>query len=200
MTMSPQLGRRDRRTLVIGVATVSALIGLSRGLPALRAWMRDRAAQARAAAEQLAAVESGIRRLPALRESLVVRRARLAALDSVIPAESTPAGVAAVVASILEGIADENDVKLATLQLRADTTVRAGRVRVSVRVGGVADVTGLAGLLQAIEAGETPLVVRDLSVSQPEPVAPDSKPEALRFDISVAGLGRIAARHRETRE
>ena len=84
MTMSPQLGRRDRRTLVIGVATVSALIGLSRGLPALRAWMRDRAAQARAAAEQLAAVESGIRRLPALRESLLVRRARLAALDSVI--------------------------------------------------------------------------------------------------------------------
>lgn len=200
MTMSPQLGRRDRRTLVIGVATVSALIGLSRGLPALRAWMRDRAAQARAAAEQLAAVESGIRRLPALRESLVVRRARLAALDSVIPAESTPAGVAAVVASILEGIADENDVKLATLQLRADTTVRAGRVRVSVRVGGVADVTGLAGLLQAIEAGETPLVVRDLSVSQPEPVAPDSKPEALRFDISVAGLGRIAARRPEVRE
>ena len=200
MTMSPQLGRRDRRTLVIGVATVSALIGLSRGLPALRAWMRDRAAQARAAAEQLAAVESGIRRLPALRESLLVRRARLAALDSVIPAESTPAGVAAVVASILEGIADENDVKLATLQLRADTVVRAGRVRVSVRVGGVADVTGLAGLLQAIEAGETPLVVRDLSVSQTEPAAPDSKPEALRFDMSVAGLGRIAARHRETRE
>ena len=200
MTMSLQLGRRDRRTLVIGAATVSVLIGLSRGLPALRTWMRDRTARARAAAEQLASVQSGIRRLPVLRESLLVRRARLAALDSVIPAASTPSGVAAVVASILEGVADENDVKLTTLQLRADTAVRAGRVRVSVRVGGVADVTGLAGLLQAIEAGETPLVVRDLSVSQPEPVAPDSKPEALRFDISVAGLGRIAARHRETRE
>lgn len=195
-----QLGARDRRTLVGGAVIVSVLVGSSRGLPALRAWTEDRTGRAQAAAEQLAAVKQGMERLPALRESLVVRRARLAAIDSVLPAESTPSGVAAAVASALEDFADDNAVKLTTLQLRADTTVRAGRVRVSVRLGGVTDVAGLAGLLRSIEAGETPLIVRDLSVSQPEPAAPDSKPEALRFDMLIAGIGRISRGAREARE
>lgn len=199
MTALP-LGARDRRVLVVGASTISLLVGLSRGLPALRNWDHNRTAEARASAEQLADARHGIRLLSALRDSLRVRRVRLAAIDSALPAESSPSAIAATIASELEDFADDNGVKLATLQMRADTMVRFGRVRATVRVGGVTDVTGLAGLLRSIEAGETPLVVRELSVSQPDPAAPDSRPESLRFDLLVVGLGRIATSAREARE
>jgi type II secretion system (T2SS) protein M len=197
---TPQLGVRDRRVLSVGALTISLLVGLSRGLPALRAWERARMTEARTAALQLAELRNGVASLPLMRESLVVRRARLAAIDSLLPAGASPSAVAAAIASILEQSADDNAVKLTNLQLRADSTVRVGLVRVSVRLSGVTDVSGLAGLLRSIEAAETPLVVRDLSVSQPEPAAPDSRPEALRFDVLVAGIGRISPNTRGTRE
>ncbi|HTI62343.1 MAG TPA: GspMb/PilO family protein [Gemmatimonadaceae bacterium] len=197
---TPQLGVRDRRVLSVGALTISLLVGLSRGLPALRAWERARMTEARTVALQLAELRNGVESLPLMRESLVVRRARLAAIDSLLPAGASPSAVAAAIASILEQSADDNAVKLTNLQLRADSTVRVGLVRVSVRLSGVTDVSGLAGLLRSIEAGETPLVVRDLSVSQPEPAAPDSRPEALRFDVLVAGIGRISPNTRGTRE
>jgi hypothetical protein len=192
MMASPQLGARDRRVLGLGALTISLLIGLSRGLPALRGWDSARVAAARVSAEQLAEVRGGMRALAELRDSLRARRLRLAAIDSVLPAASSPAGVAAAIATAIEELADDNDVRLTSLQLRADSTIRAGRVRVGVRVGGVADVAGLAALLRAVEGGEAPLAVRELSVSQPEPAAPDSKPGSLRFDMLVAGVGRIA--------
>lgn len=197
---TPQLGARDRRVLSVGALTISLLVGLSRGLPALRAWERAQMTEARTAALQLAELRNGVASLPLMRESLVVRRARLAAIDSLLPSGASPSGVAAAIASILEQSADDNAVKLTNLQLRADSTVCVGLVRVSVRLSGVTDVSGLAGLLRSIEAGETPLVVRDLSVSQPEPAAPDSRPEALRFDVLVAGIGRISPNTRGTRE
>jgi type II secretion system (T2SS) protein M len=197
---TPQLGVRDRRVLSVGALTISLLVGLSRGLPALRAWERARMTEARTVALQLAELRNGVESLPLMRESLVVRRARLAAIDSLLPAGASPSAVAAAIASILEQSADDNAVKLTNLQLRADSTVRVGLVRVSVRLSGVTDVSGLAGLLRSIEAAETPLVVRDLSVSQPEPAAPDSRPEALRFDVLVAGIGRISPNTRGTRE
>jgi len=195
-----QLGARDRRVLSIGALTVFLLVGLSRGLPALHAWERTRTADARMAVVQLAELRNGTSSLPLMRESLFVRRARLAAIDSLLPAGASPSAVAAAIAAILEQSADDNAVKLTTLQLRADTSVLGGLARVSVRLSGVADVTGLAGLLRSIEAGETPLVVRDLSVSQPDPAAPDSRPEALRFDVLVAGIGRISPSVRGARE
>jgi hypothetical protein len=195
-----QLGARDRRVLSIGALTVFLLVGLSRGLPALHAWERTRTTEARTAVVQLAELRNGIESLPLMRESLLVRRARLVAIDSLLPAGVSPSAVAAAIAAILEQSADDNAVKLTTLQLRADTSARVGLARVSVRLSGVADVTGLAGLLRSIEAGETPLVVRDLSVSQPDPAAPDSRPEALRFDVLVAGIGRISPSVRGARE
>ena len=61
---------------------------------------------------------------------------------------------------------------------------------------GVTDITGLAGFLRVVESGETPLVVRELSVSQPEPAAGDAKPEALRIEVLVASIGSIKSESR----
>jgi hypothetical protein len=77
------------------------------------------------------------------------------------------------------------------MQLRADTVASAGLARVEVRVTGVTDIAGLARFLHAVEADETPLVVRDVNVSQPEPWGSDSKPETLRIDVLIATIGTL---------
>jgi hypothetical protein len=126
-----------------------------------------------------------------VRDSVRARQARLVALDSSLLFGASPSAIAADLASVLEDLADDNASKVTAMQLRADTVATAGLARVEVRITGIADVAGLAGFLHAIEADATPLVVRDLSVSQPEPTAGDAKAEALRVDMLVAGIGTI---------
>jgi hypothetical protein len=78
------------------------------------------------------------------------------------------------------------------MQLRADSVVTGRLARVGVRLSGMADVVGLAGFLRAVESGAMPLVVVDLTVSQPDPAASDTKPEILRIEVSVASIGLVA--------
>ena len=193
------LSQRDRRTLTVGLGVVLSLITIARGVPALRAWEGDRRAEAQAAAEQLAALRSGVGTLPALRDSVRARQARLAALNSSLLSGASPSAIAANLASALEDLADDNALKVTAMQLHADSVATAGLARVDVRISGITDITGLAGFLHAVEGNTTPLVVRDLSVSQPEPTASDAKAEALRVDMLVAGIGAIKADKPEAR-
>jgi len=193
------LSQRDRRTLTVGLGVVLSLITIARGVPALRAWEGDRRAEAQAAAEQLAALRSGVGTLPALRDSVRARHARLAALNSSLLSGASPSAIAANLASALEDLADDNALKVTAMQLHADSVATAGLARVDVRISGITDITGLAGFLHAVEGTTTPLVVRDLSVSQPEPTASDAKAEALRVDMLVAGIGAIKADKPEAR-
>jgi hypothetical protein len=185
------LSQRDRRTLVVGLCAVASLLTIARGVPALRSWEADRTAEGQSAGQQLAALRSGLRILPALRDTLRARQARLVALDSGLLFGASPSAIAADLASALEDLADDNALKVTAMQLRSDTVAIAGLARVEVRITGITDVTGLAGFLRAVESDATPLVVRDLSVSQPEPTASDAKPEALRVDMLVASIGTI---------
>jgi len=185
------LSQRDRRTLTVGFGVVLSLVTVARGVPALRAWESDRRAEARSATEQLAALRTGVGTLPALRDSVRARQARLAALDSTLLSGASPSAIAADLASALEDLADDNALKVTAMQLHADSVATGGLARVDVRISGITDITGLAGFLHAVEGNTTPLVVRDLSVSQPEPTANDAKAEALRVDMLVAGIGAI---------
>jgi hypothetical protein len=193
------LSQRDRRTLVVGLGVVASLLAIARGLPALRSWEADRTAEAQATAQQLAALRDGLRMLPALRDSVRARQARLAALDSSLLFGASPSAIAADLASTLEDLADDNTLKVTAMQLHADSVATAGLARVEVRITGITDVTGLAGFLRAVEGNATPLVVRDLSVSQPEPTASDAKAEALRVDMLVASIGAIRPAQAEAR-
>jgi hypothetical protein len=141
--------------------------------------------------EQQQAVDAAQNLLPTLRDSLRQRRMRLANLDSQWLVASSASVATASLASTLEDLAADAPVKINAMQMRADTTTRSGIVRVAVRVTGVADVTGLAAFLRAVDGGEQYLTVRELAVSQPEPGAPDSKPEMLRIDLLVEALGFI---------
>jgi hypothetical protein len=199
MNVTFGLSHRDRRTLILGLCVVGTLLTVARGAPALRSWEGTQTSEAQSATQRLAALRGGMRLLPRLRDSLRARRARLAALDSSLLIGATPAAIAAQLASVLEDLADDNALKVTAMQLRADTVATAGLARVEVRVTGITDIIGLAGLLRAIESDETPLVVRDLSVSQPEPVGSDARAEALRVDLLVASIGTIDGERRESR-
>jgi type II secretion system (T2SS) protein M len=191
MTFGLRISRRDQRTLGAGVITIASLIVVARGIPAIRAWEADRLREAREAATQLAAARVGRRHLSALRDSLAARRARLASIDSTLFSGASTSAVASALASTLEDLSDHNAVKVTALQIRADSVARGGMTRVDVRLSGITDVVGLTGLLQAVEGGTMPLVIRELDVSQPEPTAADSRPEALRIDVLVSGVGLV---------
>ena len=189
MTVGLAISRRDQRTLGVGAFTIAMLMVVSRGVPAIRTWDSERVSEAREIAAQLASVRIGRRQASALRDSLAVRRARLASIDSTLGTGTSPSAVAAALASTLEDLSDRNAIKVTALQIRADSVARGGMARVEVRLSGITDVSGLAGFLAAVEAGPTPVVVRELDVSQPEPAAADSKPEALRIDVLVSAVG-----------
>ena len=191
MSATLSLSDRDRRTLVGGLGAIAMLFTVARGVPALRQWESDRASEAATAAQRLGQLRAGIASLTRLQDSLRARRTRLAAFDSVLVAGASPAAVAAGLASFLSDLADDNTVKVNAMQLHSDSIVKAGFARAEVRVSGVTDVEGLAGLVHAIEGAATPLRIRDLSISQPDPGAPDGKPEALRIDLLVETIGAV---------
>jgi hypothetical protein len=184
---------RDRRTLILGAGVVGCLYTFAKGFPAIAAWQRDRATASARASQLLSSAAVDPVELRAARDSLAARRGRLAAIDSALPAAATAAEAVARLASTLEDLADSCSVRVSAIQLRPDSAASNGITEVTARLNGVADVTGLASLLRAIAAAENPLVVRELSVTAPEPTAPPSKAEALRFDVLVAGLARTGA-------
>jgi Type II secretion system (T2SS), protein M subtype b len=187
---------RDRRTLTVGVSVIAGLFATTRAAPALRAWTNGRQAESIRASQLLAASSIDPRELSAARDTLAARTARLAALDSLVPRAGSASAAVAKLASTLEDLADSCSVRVAAIQLRPDSTLAGGFTEVSARLNGTADVTGLAALLRAIAESSAPLVVRELAVTATEPSAPTSKPEALRFDVLVAGLARTVVRDR----
>ena len=189
--MNLGVSRRDQRTLAVGAATIALLVAGGRGVPALMAWQDRQSAAAESAGSELARVRAGAKLLPVLRESLSVRQTRLAQIDSVLLTGPTPAAIAADLASSLKDLADDTSVRVTGLQLRADSVAVAGLVLAEVRLTGITDVTGLGGFLREVEGGRMPLVVRELTVSQPDPAGSSTKAEALRMDMLVVGIGSI---------
>jgi hypothetical protein len=185
------ISARDRRLLVMGASIIGTLFTVARGLPALRDWEQRQLAAASTLAAHLATVRVGKRVLPVLRDSLTVRRARLARLDSTLLGGDSPAAAAADLGTRVEDFAAESSVKVASLQIQSDSVATRAIIHVRVRLVGASDVTGLAAFLRAVEGAETPLVLRELVVGQPDPLGPDSKPETLRIEIGIEGIAII---------
>jgi hypothetical protein len=185
------MSARDRRTAIVGLSAIGALVGLTRGLPASIHWLRARIAESLALSNQLQESRLSARRLPILRDSLRRRLWQLAAMDSGLLSGASPSAAAADLASVLEARADEAPLRVIAMQLRSDSAPVGTLARVFVRVTGTADVSGLAAFLHAVEEGDPALVVRELAVTPADPVAADTKPELLRIDALVEGMARV---------
>jgi hypothetical protein len=182
------IGSRDRRTLVVGIVAVGLILGIGRGLPAWRRWDRTARVAAEDATRELASIESGKRELTALRNSAVAQRRQLQILSPMVLEGASPAEAGALLAAAVTDAAEEVGAQIGSVQIRPDTTYKGNFARVAVRLSATADVTSLAQLLNELESGELLLNVRELTVNQAAPAAPDNTPEALRFELLVEGL------------
>ncbi len=187
------MSRRDRRTLVLGVASVGTVLAAGKGAPALRHWEVSNLEAAAEARDQLAAAERGAASLAEVRDSASARTKRLESLRSVLLRASTPEAAAATLASFVERLAKQRDVDVLTVTLKPDSVVHSGLARAAVRLSAETDIAGLLDLLYDVETANMPLVVTELWVTQPEPAGATSKPETLRIEVDVQTIVRVNA-------
>ena len=182
------LARRERRTLLAGGAVVSLLLVAFRGVPAWRRWDAD----ARASGAELVAAAAGaradVRSLPALGDSVEARDRRLVALAPRILDGSTPAAAGASLASLVSGAAARANVALGTVQVQPDTAAAGTFVRVTVHGDATGDLPGIARMLALLEGGPELLMVREVSITQPDAGGPADRVETLRLEFAVQGL------------
>ncbi|MEO7082995.1 MAG: GspMb/PilO family protein [Gemmatimonadaceae bacterium] len=193
--MKVQLGisARDKRTLTVGAVTVVSLFVLAKGLPTSLAWQNERIADAIAVERKVERSRVSVRVMPSLRDSVRARRLRIATLDSTIVSGGSAAAAAAAVSSFLQDIADSARIKISAMQLRPDSAKAGSLTTIAVRVTGTTDIAGLAAFLRAVESNDTPMLVRELSASQPDPTAGDARGESLRVDLLVQALARVTS-------
>jgi hypothetical protein len=188
------ISKRDLRALIRGTAAIGVIIALGRGLPAWRRWEVSVRRDAVSALHTIAIIEAGIGQIRAVRDSVAARQSRLDLLVERLFESRTVQEATAALALHVSDIAGSVEVKVNSLQLRADSSfAKDGFARIAVRFSGTGDVAGLSGLLVSLEGDSVLLAVRELSVTQPEPGAPDTKPEALRFELLIEGLAMKAA-------
>jgi hypothetical protein len=190
VTAALTVGRRDRRTLAIGIVACGSIVGAGRGVPRLRAWETTRLASA-AEAEQRLAVSSAAAGMAASIEGSADRaRHQAAAASSALISGATPAAAAATLAVFLSDRADSAGVAITSENVKADTAFTYGFARARVRLAASADVRGLTRFLARIEGSAHMLAIREMTLSQTDPGAADDRPESLRIELVVEALVR----------
>lgn len=185
--MSYRLSRRDRKIAIAGVIVCTTLL-LSRGMPGWLAWRaatRERAAEA---ADELARSEAAVRAQHMIRDSVAAGGRRYAALAPLLVGGGIKTSPDGILAGFVSDAAGEANLRVTNLQVQLDSATSSTFTRVSVRTTATGDIRGLTRLLETLEQGPMLLAVRELVVSQPEPAAPNARPEALRMELRVEGL------------
>lgn len=187
MTIARMNGR-DRRALTIGVSAIAILLLVGRGLPVIAQWEREARSRAAAQREMLERAISAVALSSRVRDSAHARGARIVALAPALLGGDTPGSASATLAGIISGAAALSNVRVGALQLHVDTASRGTFVRVGVHGELTGDIAGITAMLSALESGPTLLVMRELSITQPEPAGPPDRAEALHIEMTVEGL------------
>jgi hypothetical protein len=177
------------------VGVVGTLLTAGKGVPAWQRWDATQRISAEEHVRQVTMAREGVGLLPAMRDSLATRTERVQTLmEQLVRANSVPQAAASL-ASVLAADADWAGIKVFTLSVRPDSAARDGFALVGVRVTAVGDVDGVTRYLRRVEVDSLLLAVRELTVSQPEPGAPQDKVETLHLDLLVEALARIDTSH-----
>lgn len=193
MTPALSVGRRDRRTLAIGVIVCGAIVGAGRGVPALRAWQSERLAAAAEAEQRLASAEAAVSMALSIEGNAGRAKQRASEDDSALIHAITPPAAGVVLAAMLSDCADSTGFAISSESVRGDTGFTRGFARTRVRLSGTADIRALTRFLAKVEGSAQLLAVRDLTVSQSDPGAGEDRPESLRIEVVIEALVRPAA-------
>ncbi len=183
-----RVSARDRRMLVGGAIACLTLALGARGVPALVRWRRDARANAAELRDEATRACASVAHAGATRDSLARRTADYRSLTPHWLEGETTAGGGGSLASLVSAAATASNVRLGSVQIHADTGTASALTRVRVRADVTGDIGGIAALLGALETSPTMLLVRELSIAQPEPAAGDDRAEVLRAELVVDGL------------
>ncbi len=182
--------RRDRRTLLVGGVTIALLVGITRGIPALRHHQVNLRADAAQRAAEAERAEAAVRAHPAMKETLAARAAILAGLDSAFVAGDSPAAAAATLAELVSEAAAVAAANLTGMQVRSDSAAPSSFTRVGVRASVTGDLRAITAFLTTLERGPALVRMTELAISQPEAGIPQTRIETLRVDAQIEALAR----------
>lgn len=186
--LRPRFSGRDRRALFMGVTFVALSLAATKLLPAWRAWEREVMASAAELAVEADRAGRDAAGLRAARDSLAARSERFLALGPRLVGSGSATLAAASLASLVTEAAAAAGARLGPIQLRSDSAVAGAFRRVGVRGELTGDVRGVTAFLAALERGPALLAVRELSIIQPEPGAPQDRVETLTVQFVVEGV------------
>lgn len=186
--MMSGISTKDRRTLVGGVLAMGTIVAVGKGMPLWRDWDGDQRARARMSLSRVAELNRALLALPLMADSARGAELRYHVASGLLLIDDSPTIASARLAQLVSNIADDASVTITSLQVRPDTAFRDRFARVAVRLLGTGDIQTLVVLLEALDEQDTLLSVKELSVTPSEPAGPDTKPEALHFQILVEAL------------
>lgn len=190
MTGAP-LNPRDRHVLMVGLVSVVAIVAGGRGFPWLAEYTAKREFEAGIAASRAARADEALRHAQRTDVALQRVRADLALYDSSLVEGETPSAASARLAELVSEAASGTDARLGSITLGVDSSGKGERLsRVTARASLSGELYSIVLVLQSLEEGPHLLAVRELSVTQAQPVASQRQIEVLQADILVEGLYR----------
>lgn len=185
---------RDRRTLLIGLATIGGLVASFRGVPLWRAWQAGQRSAAADAIARAGRIESTVSSFSASLDTLEARTARLTKGGSAFLIGDTLPAAAGMLAGILAEAARSSLVRINTLHTSMPQSQGAQIPRVMVDLEATADIAGLAMLLRQLEGGPVILAIRRLSVRPQSVEGLPSSTELLSVRLTVEALAMVLRR------
>lgn len=182
-----RLARRDRRAIALGAAVILAATAVGRGAPLWKRWVSEERDRAWRAETRLGRLRAVVRARFHLASSVAAAsKEYLALAPRLLDGDTSPTAGASLLAMV-SNAAIGSGLQIGSIQSSGDS---AGRrfARVTVRGEATGDVKGLAAFLETLETGPVITGVRELSVDQPEPGAPNEQSEALRIQFVVDGI------------
>lgn len=186
--VADRLSARDRRTVVVGGATIGALLLVSRGIPTWVRWARHLHNDATTAVAEAVASQQAVRAGPQIaRLSRQLEQQDLALAPVFLQGEHTAAAGATLISRV-NAVARASGVQIGALAVETDSTAEQGITVVRVRGDGASDVAGVTRFLAAIEGDMPILSIRDVSLEPTDPHVATGQPETIRMNFVVEGL------------
>ena len=186
------MSRRDRQTLLAGILVIGAILVVFRGIPSWLRRQRERRDAVHEVVREATESQLAVRNAPLFEQALRAGEQRYFAFAPLLLDGEPMAAVGAALTSAVGDAATANNLQVGALQVLADSATVGEIARLSLRGEATGDVAGITHFPSALEAG-TPLVkVRELTLTQADPVAPDGRPEALRAEFVLEAVARTA--------
>lgn len=188
---SGRLTPRDRRALLLGLLVISAVLILTRVLPAMRTrdgQLRDELLATARAADAIARERDELRAASRVARLGGTEEAQRQLESAFSGGSSTE--VSAEAAQYVLGVASALGSEVQSVTPRADSTFRGGVLVIEMQLHLTTNAIGLFALLELLATSPRLTAVNTLRVTTENATATEEVPEALRIEIGLRSLGR----------